>query len=64
MDIAERMAQAYHEKRNQLHLEAGSIGIGKWEHRSPQARAYLTEAMRRALESCGLIEPEQLELFP
>lgn len=63
MDLAERMAKTHWETRSAIHHEKGMAGLGKWEDRTPQAQAYLIEAMRRTLEAHGLIEPEQLGLF-
>lgn len=52
------LAETHWNTRSALHVERGVPSCGRWADRTPQAQAYLIEAMRRTLEAHELIPRE------
>lgn len=52
------LAETHWNTRSALHIERGLPSVGRWDDRTPEAKAYLIEAMRRTLEAHGLIPRE------
>jgi hypothetical protein len=52
------LAETHWNIRSALHIARGVPSLGRWEDRTPQAKAYLIEAMRLTLEARGLLPKE------